>query len=372
MPGELIIGLMSGTSVDGIDAALVDFNSESQLRVVDTLFTPYEYVLQQQINQLAQQNNTPKPSEYAELHIELANLYAKASLDLISKSGVAKNSISAIANHGQTIAHEPNASSPFSLQIGDSQLIANLTELTTISQFRQADIIAGGQGAPLMPAFHQSLLSSNEQSGNLFVLNLGGIANITSISDKIVGFDTGPANTLLNQWVQYCKNKSYDENGSWAKSGENIPAVLNKLISDPFFKKPYPKSTGPDYFNLDWLRSSIDDLEQYPKHDIQATLLELSVETIAKGFAQIKSDNGVIYPCGGGIHNLRFMSRLKERLDNYNFKPIDTVGVPSDWVEAAGFAWLGYCHLHDIPSNLPSVTGASKKIVLGEQFYPES
>lgn len=370
MSDELIIGLMSGTSVDGIDAALVEFKSESQLRVVDSLFIPYQKDLQLRINQLAQQSTTPQIADYAELDIELAHLYAEASLELISKSKVSKSSISAIANHGQTIAHEPNAANPFSLQIGDPQLIANLTNLTTISQFRQTDIKYGGQGAPLMPAFHQAVCKSKNDSEGTYVLNLGGIANITALGENVLGFDTGPANTLLNQWIQHCQNKSYDESGAWAKSGVVLPELLAQLLTDPYFEKAYPKSTGPDYFNLDWFRKLIGDLEQYTDQDIQATLLEFSVESIAKGFELINATEGNIYACGGGVHNHALMSRLKNRLIGFDIKLSDELGVPADWVEATGFAWLGFCNLHGIPSNLPSVTGATKKIVLGERFNP--
>jgi len=371
MSGERIIGLMSGTSVDGIDAVLVEFTSETKLKVIDTLFTPYEDDLQQKINKLAQQNSTLRQTDYAELDCELAKLYAKASLELIFKSGVKKSSVRAIANHGQTIAHEPNASIPFSLQIGAPQLIANITRLKTISQFRQADIKAGGQGAPLMPAFHQSLFKSKNLLENSYVLNLGGIANITALREEVIGFDTGPANTLLNQWIQYCKNKNYDESGTWASTGKIIPTILKKLLKDPYFDKPYPKSTGPDYFNLDWIKTSIGNLEEYEEHDIQATLLELSVITIVKGFELISAFSGTIYACGGGVHNYEFINRLDQQLNNFEIKLSDDIGVPADWVEATGFAWLGYCHLHGINSNLPSVTGANKAIVLGKQFMPD-
>ena len=371
MSAELIIGLMSGTSVDGIDAALVEFESGSELRVVASLFTPYEQSLQTRINQLAQQDITPRPIDYAALDIELARLYAKTSLELITNNGVSKSSVSAIANHGQTIAHEPNNATPFSLQIGDPQLIANLTGLTTISQFRQADLKIGGQGAPLMPAFHQAVFKAKNDSGSTYILNLGGIANITALGENVIGFDTGPANTLLNQWIQHCQHKSYDKNGLWAKSGVIIPSILKQLLSDPYLKKTYPKSTGPDYFNLDWFRKLIGDLEQYAGQDIQATLLEFSVESIAKGFELINATQGNIYACGGGVHNHTLMSRLKSRLIDFELKLSDELGVPADWVEATGFAWLGFCNLHGIASNLPGVTGASKKIVLGERFKPE-
>ena len=387
---------MSGTSVDGIDAALVEFESATQLRVIESYYSSFDDALVQKINRLAHSRTTPQRSDYAELDRELAHIYANACLQLICKSGIKKNSITAIANHGQTIAHEPSASPPSSLQIGDPQLLANLTGLTTISQFRQADLAAGGQGAPLMPAFHQALFgntvtaNSGNRKARTFVLNLGGIANITAlggsviggsviggsvigdavIGDAVIGFDTGPANTLLNQWINHCRQLPYDEDGSWGAQGNVVPEVLEQLLKDSYFAQDYPKSTGPDYFNLAWLTDTVDRLEQYRPRDIQATLLEFTVETIAMGFGLLQTNRGSLYACGGGVHNRALMQRLANRLNHFDLKLCDEFGVPADLLEATGFAWLGYCHLHGIPSNLPSVTGASMQVVLGERWNP--
>ena len=391
MSAELIIGLMSGTSVDGIDAALVEFESDRKLTVLATQFTAFDQSLQQRINQFAQCDQVPKPPDYAELDFELAQLYTAASLNLLAKSGTSPVLVSALANHGQTIAHHPTARTPFSLQIGNPQTIANLTRLTTIGQFRQADIAVGGQGAPLMPAFHQALFR-NRQTGlaseserKTLVLNLGGIANISRLGESVVGFDTGPANTLLNQWIRHCRQQAFDTGGEWAASGSVIPEVLSKLMGDPYFSLPYPKSTGPDYFNLAWLEQNVAKLAQYPAEDIQATLLELSVTSIALDVDALAIANersqqtdpdsnhrgGDLYLCGGGVHNAELIRRLEQRLGYLRIRRTDELGVPADWVEATGFAWLGYCQLHGIPSNLPSVTGASRPVVLGQRFEPE-
>jgi len=377
MSGELIIGLMSGTSVDGIDAALVELKSTSELRVIETLFVPFDDALQSQINELALKPGVPAAKEYYELNIQLAHCYARASNQLLQKSGIAASKIKAIANHGQTIAHEPTAKPPFSLQIGDSQTVANLSKITTISQFRQADLAMGGQGAPLMPAFHKAVFSQAPASDDIgseehqLILNLGGIANITLLACNTIGFDTGPANTLLNQWIQLQKGTSFDKGGAWAASGVVISKLLDSLLADPYFSLPFPKSTGTDYFNLAWLSKHLNSSKQHPAKDIQATLLALSVQSIALSLQQLGLQRGTIFVCGGGAQNTAFLQSLTESLPDFSVQKTDVLGVPADWVEAVGFAWLGYCKLHNIPSNLPSVTGASAEVVLGERFEPE-
>ena len=377
MSNELIIGLMSGTSVDGIDAALVEFESFNSLSVLETEFTQFDSELRASINHLALNNLSLRKESDSELHSQLANHYAKACLSIIKKAGVSASAISAIANHGQTVRHEPNATPPFSIQLGDGQAIADQTNIKTLSQFRQADMAVGGQGAPLMPAFHQAIFGNEkfDQQENSYVLNLGGIANISHLGETVIGFDTGPANTLLDQWIQRHLNQSFDENGRWAATGEIIKEVLDALLSDPYFSADYPKSTGPDYFNLDWLSARVESLNEYAPADIQASLLALTATTVSLGVKQINlklADNteNKIYVCGGGAKNPILMRALSDELPNYNIRITDELGIPSNWVESVGFAWLGYCRLHDIPSNLPSVTGAKKSVVLGEIYHP--
>lgn len=374
---DLIIGLMSGTSVDGIDAALVEFTSDKQLNVIETQFTPFEQNLRDRINALALKAEIRSVDETT-LHTELAEHYAQASLALLTKSGHNRQDISAIANHGQTVRHEPNASPPYSLQLGDGQLIANRTGITTITQFRQADLANGGQGAPLMPAFHKAIFSNNkdeQDSKPSFILNIGGIANLTSLGEPIVGFDTGPGNTLMDQWIERQKSKHYDADGQWAKSGKVLKQVLFSLLKDEYFALLAPKSSGPDYFNLSWLEQLVPELDQYTPQDIQATLLALTVSTIAASVKQLsiaEIDSSSIYVCGGGAHNSALMQALDEAIDGAKIDKTDALGVPSDWVESVGFAWLGYCKLHNIKSNIPSVTGAASAQVLGECFKPTS
>jgi anhydro-N-acetylmuramic acid kinase len=377
MTDELIIGLMSGTSADGIDAVVVNFKSGNSLELVGSSFTAYPKTIQQRINTLGQSQQKVKPSDFLELDKELANLYANACLQLLHQEKLDKRSIRAIANHGQTIEHEPNASPPYSLQIGSGQIIADLTGIEVISQFRQADLEHGGQGAPLMPAFHKAMFKPGDSSSSDFIVNLGGIANISLLGETVIGFDTGPANTLLNQWIQLHQGKDYDDAGRWAKTGIVQSEVLAELMADPYLSLPFPKSTGPDYFNLAWLESKIVNLGEYKPEDVQATLQAFTVESIAIGIHQVlesrkKLHTGAIYICGGGAHNTSLLADLRHRLTGFDIQLTDSLGIPADWVESIGFAWLGYCYLHDIESNLPSVTGANRELVLGKSYLPNT
>ncbi len=377
---ELYIGLMSGTSVDGIDAALVEIESINSIRVIETEFTPFDDTLRTQINELAQTNwniHSDKLRQCSDtpLHKQLANYYANASLSILTKSNIKATQITAIANHGQTVRHEPNASPAFSLQLGDGQLIANQTGIRTITQFRQADIAVGGQGAPLMPAFHQAIFQQKNENSTI-VLNIGGIANVSLLGNSVIGFDTGPGNTLLDQWVLKHKNLTYDKSGEWAASGSFDKHLLSCLLQDPYFSLMHPKSTGPDYFNLQWLKKICArqgiTLTDYKPQDIQATLVELTCLSIAESIKSITNEqNTEVFVCGGGAHNNLILQRLSSALPLSTIHTTDKIGVPADWVEAAGFAWLGYCFEHNIPNNLPDVTGAKQKIVLGKSFTPQ-
>lgn len=370
--GELIIGLMSGTSVDGIDATLVEFQSRHELKVLNTLFVPFDEELKNRINGLAQSKSGLDMSEVNLIDAELATHYALASQQLIKQSSKVSSDITAIANHGQTVRHEPSATPPYSVQLGRTQKIADLTGIATIGQFRQADLALGGQGAPLMPAFHLDVFGREDP--NALILNIGGIANLTQLSKvshkgEAVGFDTGPGNTLLDQWINKCHGKSYDYDGEWAASGTVIDVLLDNLLKEPYFCAAFPKSTGPDHFNLSWMEQYSDKLN-YSDQDIQATLLQLTINTICSAVDQLGSEHSNLYVCGGGARNGSLMSSLVEALPNLTVQATDVLGIPADWVESVGFAWLGYCHLHGFPSNLPSVTGASHAVVLGESYQP--
>ena len=374
--GKYYIGMMSGTSADGIDAALVTFNQIGRPSVHTTCYTAYPKPLQERINLLGQQNNARRNQPEAQaLDYALATAYASAAHNLIKVAGISSDEVRAIANHGQTVAHRPCSVPPESIQLGDPQRIADLTQLAVVANFRQADLDAGGQGAPLMPAFHAALLENISHSDKArIVLNLGGIANISVLTDqpeKIIGFDTGPANTLMNQWMKHIKGQNFDQDGSWAASGKADPDLLQKLLSDPYFELPYPKSTGPDYFNLNWLQNiSGDHIAHLPARDIQATLLAFTVASIADALEPFCANGAQVFVCGGGAHNSNLIEQLKQRLTRCDVTTSDALGLPPDWVEAVGFAWLGWRHDQGLPGNLPSVTGAKAAVVLGEKYLP--
>ena len=362
---------MSGTSLDGIDAVLVEFESFRKFRMLASQFKPYTATLRQDINIAAQNNSKLLNNEDSPLHTLLAPVYADACETLISSSGVDKSSITGIANHGQTVKHEPSTYPPYSLQLGDAQLIANLTGLNVFSQFRQADLAVSGQGAPLMPAFHYAWLKDKlATNDSVTVLNIGGIANITQLSKQTIGFDTGPGNVLMDQWIEKHLGKRYDKNGDWAQTGTVIQSLLSKLLQDPYFSLSPPKSTGTDYFNLDYLHKHEPNIGSFAPEDVQATLLQLTVESIALEIEK-KHTTGSIYMCGGGAQNTILTTQLQRRLNDFDIQTTNALGLPSDWVEAVGFAWLGYCCNNDIKSNMPSVTGAKREVVLGEKFRPK-
>lgn len=370
MADELIVGMMSGTSVDGIDTALVSFEAADDLRVISTEFTEFEPSLKTRINDIALAPNLVSIEQHEDMDRELAVLYARAALSLIKKAGLKPSQIRAIANHGQTVHHQPSANPPISIQLGSPQHIADLGGIPTVGYFRQADLAAGGQGAPLMPAFHKTVFA--HYGAETVILNIGGIANITRLGETILGFDTGPGNTLLDQWVWRCKQEVYDQDGEWAASGKRITPALKKLLRDPYFQLAAPKSTGTDYFNLEWLEGILGPLEKFVAEDLQATLMALTVETIARDIEHYSQQQLIsnVYAYGGGTNNKALMRRLRHRLPNVHLGKTDDLGIDADWLEAVGFAWLGYCQLHGIPSNLPSVTGAKKQVVLGERYVP--
>ena len=363
---DLYIGLMSGTSLDGVDAALCHIQSTSKLTVIDSSFTPYPKPIKQDLLALVFSKGEPNKKKLQTTHQQLGRFYADCANTLIKQSKTNKNDIAAIANHGQTIRHEPNASSPHSLQIGCPKEIAKLTGCNVIYDFRSADLKAGGQGAPLMPAFHNAIF---KQYAPAAVINIGGIANITVIDKhkETIGFDTGPGNTLMDNWILKHKNEPYDADGDWAKSGKLIKSVLAKLLTDEYFSLTPPKSTGPDYFNLDWLQKQIPDLKKYKTKDIQATLLALTSYSITHEVSQ-HIEKGKVYLCGGGTQNKALVESIATLLPKHTIHSTDDLGISSDWLESIGFAWLGYCYLKNIPSNLTSVTGAKNNVVLGEMY----
>lgn len=359
------IGLMSGTSMDGIDAVLVTFAAET-VTVQGHTYHPWPKDLKNRLRRLS----LPGEDEIDTLgvaDIEVAIEFSRAVLQLLKQSGFQREQIKAIGSHGQTIRHRPDAPHPFTLQIGDPNQLAEQTGITVIADFRRRDIAAGGQGAPLAPALHAAML--HHPTEERVILNLGGIANITvlpmNLEAGIIGFDTGPANTLMDAWIMHHQQRPYDQDGAWAASGRIQPELLEKLLDDNYFRQSAPKSTGPERFNLDWLEQQSPKPSSYKPEDIQATLCMLSVETIARAIEQYAPHCSRLICCGGGTANSFLMEQLGRRLADIAVEDTTRHGIPPDQIEATAFAWLAYQTMERRCGNLPSVTGASHPVILG-------
>ncbi|TRZ64545.1 MAG: anhydro-N-acetylmuramic acid kinase [Rhodocyclaceae bacterium] len=360
---DLIVGLMSGTSLDGVDAALVDF-AGAVPEVIATAYLPYSETLREHVLRL----HIPGHDDLHQAELianRLASLYAEATLAVLDKAGVAGSEVRAIGCHGQTIRHAPQHG--YTLQLNNPALLAELTGIMVVADFRSRDIAAGGQGAPLVPAFHSALFRVAER--NRLILNLGGIANLTILlpGKPTFGFDCGPGNMLLDAWTQLHLGISHDNGGRWAASGKVLAELLAQLLEDEFFKLQPPKSCGREQFNLSWLNKYLSGRESAV--DVQATLLALTVSAIHQAILNWCGIIGEIYVCGGGVHNLAMLKRLKETLPEAEVRTTEALGLPADWVEAVAFAWLARCTIAGIPGNLPEVTGARGLRVLGA-IYP--
>jgi anhydro-N-acetylmuramic acid kinase len=370
--GLLYIGMMSGTSMDGIDAGLFEIDEQTcTTRATHTIEYPATL-------RAALQDATRYPADCtvdALGHLDhwVGECFMTAAQELIARSGIDRSLVAAIGSHGQTIRHQPRAERPFTLQIGDPNIIAVGTRITTVADFRRRDIALGGEGAPLATAFHKWLLSDPKE--HRVVLNLGGIANITLLpagAGKVFGFDTGPGNTLLDGWIQACKNRKYDSNGDWGESGHVSPDLLKALLGDPYFRSPPPKSTGFEYFNLPWLRSHISaasKAEAIWDEDVQATLAALTATSVADAVRKYAPAARRLLVCGGGVRNGGVMRRLKQQLPGMVVESTAGYGIDPAWVEAATFAWLAKRSMDREPGNLPDVTGASRETVLGGVYY---
>lgn len=363
---EIYIGLMSGTSMDAIDAALVDFGGQTP-----TLMATHSEPLVPETKQLLLrlcQNGDDELERMARLDVSMGRLFAAAALAVLRKSGVEPGQISAIGSHGQTIRHEPNGGEPFSIQIGNPSVIAEATGITTVADFRARDIAAGGQGAPLAPAFHNAVFRCTDH--DRAIINIGGIANITSLpavaAKDVTGFDIGPGNVLLDTWALLHLNAPMDRDGQWAAGGTVNDALLAILLSDPYFKSSPPKSTGREYFNLPWLTRALEQLPTAPApRDVQATLVELTAITIREAITHHCANAQQILLCGGGVHNVALAGRIASLLPGAKVASTATLGIDPDWLEAIAFAWLARQTLSAQPGNLPSVTGAAHPVILG-------
>ena len=365
------VGLMSGTSMDGIDAALVAFG-DHQCEVQATQAVDYPKDLRDELLTASRQPAQCTVDKIGQLDRWIGECFRDATLQLLKKANVDSRSVVAIGSHGQTLRHQPRGARPFTLQIGDPNIIASGTGITTVGDFRRRDLAVGGEGAPLAPAFHRWLFADTDKSRA--VLNIGGIANVTMLSnttDRVIGFDTGPGNTLLDGWIRANLDKPFDSDGGWSRSGTVNEPLLGQMLADPYFDQPPPKSTGFEYFNGGWTRSRLASLGglTIPAADIQATLAELSARTIATSILKFAPDIDEVLVCGGGIHNADLMQRLRGYLTGAQVSSTDLYGLHPDWVEAAAFAWLAKRRLEGKTGNLPEVTGASRAAVLGAIYW---
>lgn len=347
--------------MDGIDAALLDF-SANQPQIIATHSLPYNPALRAAL--LALQHPSHNELENtALLSNQLAELYAQTVNQLLQKASIDKQQITAIGSHGQTIRHRPELG--FTMQIGNPALLTELTGIKVVADFRSRDVAAGGQGAPLVPAFHHGVFANPRM--NRVIVNIGGIANLSYLpaTGTVIGFDSGPGNMLMDAWCNKHFGKPYDQDGEWAASGKLIPALLEKWTTHPYFQLPPPKSTGRDLFNLSWLQQFV---ENHQAQDIQRTLLEFTALTISNAIRDYCPHTEEIYLCGGGAHNHALFQCLQHLLHPVKIGVTDELGIAVNWVEAAAFAWLARQTILQQPGNLPAVTGARGLRVLGAVY----
>ncbi len=356
--------------MDGIDAGLFEFSpqkGQTACRQIETLQFDYPEKVRKEILALSQ----PGENEIERLGIadhQLGQLFADAALALIKKAKLSISNITAIGSHGQTIRHRANIDAPFTLQIGDANRIAHKTGITTVADLRRKDMAAGGQGAPLAPAFHQAVFG--EKNKKRCVINIGGMTNISVLAenpDNVIGYDTGPGNVLMDSWAQALLNEPYDANGDWAASGNSNESLLKIFLEHPYLTLPFPKSTGREEFNRFWLMKALAGRAMHPD-DVQATLCEFTACTIADAVEQHHCDE--VYLSGGGVRNRTLMTALKEKLSNKTLGTTEQLGIHPDWVEAGLCAWLAKQRLNNVPVQIAKVTGASEATTLGAVYLP--
>lgn len=370
MNSALYIGLMSGTSMDGIDAALVDFSQKQpQLLHFHSHHIPPD--LRNKLMQLALNAPGINLDMLGEADAELGDLFAEAAISLITQNGLNTSDILAIGSHGQTIRHKPDGPHAFTMQIGDAHRIAYKTGITTVADFRRKDVAAGGQGAPLVPAFHNTVFRKTGE--HRVILNIGGIANITVLpgdSGPCFGFDTGPGNMLMDAWIHRHQQQNFDRNGAWAASANANHQLVEQLLNDTFISLPPPKSTGREHYHLDWLDAQLAHWPRITPADVQASLCQFTARSIQFAIKKYAPESQRVIVCGGGVHNLQLMKQLEERLNPAIVESSEHYGLHPDWVEATAFAWLAKQTMENEPGNLPAVTGAAREVVLGCIYPP--
>jgi anhydro-N-acetylmuramic acid kinase len=365
--GELYLGLISGTSADGIDAALVRFDADGHCALIAGDTCRWDAALRARLVALGQGGDATSLDELGTLDVQVAQAFADAALTVLREAGVDASQVRALGSHGQTVRHRPEAAHPFTWQLGDGNVIAERTGITTVADFRRRDVAAGGHGAPLVPAFHAALLHDAHE--HRAVLNLGGIANFTLLpaDGTVRGFDTGPANALLDAWCERHTGRAFDESGALAAQGRVDGGLLARLLDEPWFAQPPPKSSGREQFHLRWVEERL--LGSESPADVQATLLELTAATVADALLAQQPDTQRVLVCGGGVHNPLLLERIAARLPRSHVESTAVHGLDPDFVEAMAFAWLARETLAGRPGNLPAVTGARGPRVLGV-VYP--
>jgi len=365
---KLYIGIMSGTSVDGIDVVLTKINNNNS-QFIAGLSYPFEQTLRDDILELCQTAHCDLQT-LGQVTVKLSQHYAQAVQQLVTTHQIDKSQVRAIGCHGQTVLHHPFGQTPFSMQLVNAHVLAAETGITCITDFRGMDIAFQGQGAPLVPMFHQSLFKGTDDHPKV-LLNLGGIANLSIITPaQLTGFDTGPSNILLDSWMQYKFGEAYDKNGQLSASGQVNKKLLALLLNDPYFFRPVPKSTGREYFNLAWLKAKLTQVEfTISEADIMATLVQLTVVSIVDALNQCvdeKLNVQTLYVFGGGCQNNHLMDSLNKLLPHWQVDTTESIAINSQYMEAMAFAWLGYRCITGQPGNSPSVTGATQEVIMGQ------
>ncbi len=361
---NLYIGMISGTSRDGVDTVLVSFANKHP-KILNSMCAPYPPDLADSLRSMIETGQRPAVNELKKMDDRLGDSFSQVVQALLVKAGIEPSAVTAIGSHGQTVWHDPGGTHPESIQLGNPQHIASNTGIVTVGDFRRADIEAGGQGAPLAPLLHRALFKP--ESGKRVVLNLGGIANISILNSdgSVSGFDTGPANCLLDGWIREQRGEPYDKEGAWSAGGAVNKLLLLNLLMDPWFKKPPPKSTGVEHFNLQWLKKR-ELINSIDPRDVQATLAQLTASTVASAIAPSKPADVLV--CGGGAHNTDLLNRLQDLLPESLVLSTADHGLDPDWVEAVLFAWLARERLSGNAQDTRAITGASQHVLLGRVF----
>lgn len=363
----LYVGVITGTSVDGLDVALLDIDAQIRFVAGKTVALPAD--LRNELINLGQPGNN-EIDRLGAADARLGSAIGEAVNAFLAEAGVDPRAVSAIGSHGQTVRHRPNMETPFTLQIGDPNRIAEATGITCVADFRRRDMAAGGQGAPLVPPFHAALFGTPGE--RRIVLNIGGISNVTILpadgSEQITGFDTGPGNCLMDGWINHCRSLAFDRDGEWAREGSCCPDLLEALLADPYGARPPPKSTGREYYNLDWL-SRHSEVVQLSEADVQATLAEFTARSIADSVGRWGGGADRLLVCGGGRHNRLLMEKLRYMMP-CPVEPTETQGIDGDALEAGAFAWLAHQTVAGLPGNAPSATGARGERILGGIYPP--